>query len=70
MFLVSKLRKAIINCEPKITGKADSITVPAVAGIPVMELSCQAKKPKVTPNKNKILPKTSSMDAMPKSRMK
>tara|TARA_Y100000385_G_scaffold257262_1_gene284318 strand:- start:33 stop:245 length:213 start_codon:yes stop_codon:yes gene_type:complete len=70
MFLVSKLRKAISNCEPKMIGKADSMTVPAVAGIPVMELSYQAKKPKVIPNRSKILPKTSSMDEMPKSRMK
>mgnify|MGYP006178046587 CR=1 FL=1 len=70
MFLVSKLRKAISNCDPKIIGKADSITVPEVAGTPVVELSYQAKEPKVIPNRSKILPNTSSMDEMPKSRTK
>ena len=70
MFLVSKLRKAISNCDPKIIGRAASMTVPAVAGIPVMELSCQAKAPKVIPKRSKIFPKTSSMDEMLKSRMK
>ena len=50
--------------------RAASITVPAVAGTPVMELSCQAKAPKVMPKRSKKFPKISSIDEMVKSRIK
>ena len=67
---MSKLRNAISNCEPKIIGKAARITVPAVAGIPVKELSYQAIPPNVMPKKRSRIPRMSSIEEMPKSRIK
>ena len=66
--LISKAKKASINCRPIRVGSAASITVPAGVGMFIAAELAHCVKPNTVPKINKIKPRGSSIEARDISR--